>query len=213
MTIATNALTTVATVKSDLGISVSTYDTILEGLVNAASTLIESRAGRQFHYEQVTAEKIAGHGTELLSVARYPIDKSKAVAITYDGDTVDTADYEVDGDGKAGLIRSIYGNWEWTAGGAGNITCDGLPGTERKLYSVTYYGGWVLPNDVGTRTLPDDLELACRLLVTQLYRGLGRDPSVVSESLLSGSVSYALGAQSAWPALSAAIVDSYRRIV
>lgn len=213
--LATNALTTKELIKGDLGIAtaVTTYDDIICGLINAASALIESRAGRKFHYESVTSEKLPGLGADTLSVARYPIDTSKIVTITYDGDTVDSTSYEIDGDGSSGIIRSLYGAFEWTAGGAGNICQDPLPGTERKLYAVSYYGGYVLPNDTGTRTLPADLELACRLIVAQLYRGLGRDPTVTSERLLSGSASYATGPGSEFPALAAAIIDSYRRFV
>lgn len=212
----TNALTTVSQVETDLGITPDSQTAKLEGLILDASDTIESRTSRQFRKEEVT-EQLAGLGTVRLAVARTPIDTSAEVTITYDAVEVDSDTYEVE-DAGAGFLRSIYGTWNWDANALPTIGVDPLPGTERKLYEVTYTGGYVLPNDtVGSRDLPRDLELACRQLVAQLYFGIGRDPSIVQEKVLSGSVTYQKGSvdsgpDSDLPPLTRAAVRKYRRV-
>lgn len=213
----TIALTTVSQVETDLGITPDSETAKLEGLILDASELIANRVNRQFRKEEVT-EQLAGLGTVRLLLSRTPIDTAETITVTYDGSEVDADTYEVE-DANAGFLRSIYGTWNWDANALPNIAHDVLPGSERKLYEVTYTGGYVLPNDsVGVRDLPRDLETACRQLVAQLYYGIGRDPTVVQEKVLSGSVTYQKGSvdsgpDSDLPPLTRAAVRRYRRIV
>jgi len=209
--LAANALTTLARVKADLGISVSTYDTQLEHLINAVSDIIEERLGRSLGYSTVT-ETLAGRGSELLNLSRYPLDTAKAITVKHDGTTLESSSYEIH-DARAGILRRIGNVWGWDANVASNIAGDPIPGTERKLFEVSYFGGYVLPAGPGTVTLPEDLNLACRVFVTQLYRGLGRDPNITSERLLSAAVTYGSGDGTGMPILSASIIDGYKRIL
>lgn len=213
MALASNALTLLATVQSDLGIATDISD-----LINAASDAIESYCNRSFYKTAVTAEAVAGYGSMELLVARTPIDTDETITITYDSDSVSSDDYEVL-DASAGIIRAKYSAWNWTAANTPGAEWSAVGGTERKLYAVTYTGGYVTPAQAAegdpydTRTLPYDLELACRMLVSSMYRSLGTDLRVKSEKLMSAAVSYFDGSQAlGLPPAVLALVDKYRRV-
>lgn len=193
MSLAANALTNLATLKSELNISVSTHDTYLERVINATSDFVAQWCNRTFHFEETIVEDVAGYGTNNLLVSRTPIVTIDS--ITYDGGVVSASDYEVS-DAAAGIIYAPK-LWIWTGLGGSGITHLPRPGTERKLYTVTYDGGYVTEPQVDgdpqlTRTLPYDLEDAVLQIAVYRYRQRGRDQSVQSESLLNASVSYKL---------------------
>ena len=60
MALATNALTNVATVEDELGIASGTEDARLQRLINEASAIAESYAGRSFYRNTAISEKISG---------------------------------------------------------------------------------------------------------------------------------------------------------
>jgi hypothetical protein len=189
MALEDNALTTLATLKDELGIVGATQDTTLERMINSVSAAIESYCNRKFWYEADIAEKVAGYGTKYLHVSRNPIVSISS--ITFDGATVGSDNYEIH-DANGGSLYSL-GEWTWTTDSAPNLSSDPLPGNEQKLYEVTYTGGWVTPHLAGvlTRNLPYDLEDACVMMCTSRYRWKGRDPSVKSERLMEGSQTFA----------------------
>lgn len=194
MTLATNALTTLATLKTDLGISDSSSDSVLEALINAASDSIENYCGRSFYKRTVTAEGVRGYGTRFLKVAVYPIDTSEDITIEYDDVEIQSDSYEVD-DANAGTIISKYGFFAWTAGMLPGGEWHQWPGSERKIFEIDYVGGYVTPKQVDdetydTRTLPYDLEMACRIQASTMYRKIGVDRSIQREQVLDASVSY-----------------------
>ena len=186
MALAANALTTLAIVKTELGITGATEDTYLERMINAASDRIENYCSRAFFKETGKIENVAGFGGVYLLVSKAPL--LAITSITFDGNTVASADYEIhDAD-----VGSIYrkGGWHWTTARLKDITQPPMPGHERKLYKVTYDGGYETPEQGGTRTLPFDLEDACVQMVASRFRGKGRDPNIKSEKLLSWSATY-----------------------
>jgi len=207
MGVAANALTALATVKTELGISASTDDAYLERLINAASDFIERYCSRQFQRASVT-EKVQGYGDSFLRLGRRPIDTAVAITITLDGAAVDSISYEVH-DAEAGLLIGKSG-WADTTSLFEGPAWDGHAGSERKLYSVTYTGGYVLPGDGGTRTLPYDLEDACVGLVVSRYRSRGQDQRIKSESLLSYSVTFG---EAEIPAPILAVLDRHKTLV
>lgn len=190
MALVTGSLVTLATVKTELGISSSTDDAYLERVIAASTDTISAFCRRTFHYETGIVEKVSGSATPYMTLAKAPL--VSIASITYDGSTVDSTDYEIH-DAKAGLVYN-KGTWIWYATGGAGITHLPKVGTERKMYTVTYTGGYITAaQDNGTtliRNLPYDLEDACVQLVNYRYKARARDMSIASESLLNASVSY-----------------------
>jgi len=140
--------------------------------------------------------------------------------VAVDSTTLDADSYEIE-DADAGILQRDSG---WNArnrdvpGAAGG---DIVPRTDKRRITVVYVGGYVLPNDsTGTRNLPYDIEQACILTVTSLFRRRGSDRLVSSESLGDYSVSYrnpnsaiGLGAGGIIPDEAMPLLEPYRRTV
>jgi hypothetical protein len=208
--VATNALTTLTTVKAELGISVSTYDSLLERYINAASGFVERYVNRKLYWEEDIEEKQPGHGTRWMVLDRTPIVGTPV--ITYDSTTVDTDYYEVH-DANAGILFALD-NWIWTVGLVGGITEDPWVSTARKLYTVTYDAGWVTPQQAAddgtlTRNLPYDLEEAVIQMVVTRYALRGKPAGLKSERLLSWSADYS---GDTMPSEIMSVLDSYASI-
>jgi hypothetical protein len=184
MALASNALTTLATVKDELGISDTSQDDRLGRLINVVSDAIEHYCGRLFQ-KTSRIEPVAPSGTLRLVLTHAPLTSITSIVDT-DDSTVDATTYSIE-DAAAGIV---LGDSAWPAADlAIGIAQDPVPGTGKKL-TVTYVGGYVLPNDGGTRTLPYDLEDACVRAVVTRYRMRGRDGTVASEAMGDASVSY-----------------------
>jgi hypothetical protein len=216
MTLGSTALCTLANLKARLGITDSSSDTLLETLINVASSSIVGYVGRSLHYEEDIAEYVRSYGTARLQVARAPIWAIASIA--YEGSTVDAASYEVRGrDRYTGAIYAT-GGWGWTAmRRGGTIAQDAMPGTERASFLVTYDAGYNTPSQTptaGVDALPVDISEACILAATALYAKIGQDPTVQSESLLSYSVTYGnakdVFGEYGLPALAQMILAQYR---
>lgn len=211
-----HALTTLADVKTELGISGSTEDDYISRLINAVSDMIRFYCGRTFYYEEDIEESVAGYGQTRLLVSRTPIVGSIS-SITYEGTAIDTTIYSVE-DADAGIIYCSYG-FNWTAQLTGKSIGEATPGTEALSYVVTYDGGYYTPQqyvvDNGTdRSLPYDLEDACIQLVAGRYRAKGRDPRISAEHLKSWGANYG-GPEDRSHAIPASIrstLDRYKRL-
>lgn len=214
ISLADNALIELDHLKDELSISGSGEDDKLSRIINSASQQIEKYIGRILYYEADIVEKSAGFGTSFLLTKRTPLHSISS--ITYDGDTVDSDNYEIHGDGGSGQIYRKSG-WNWTAQSIASPSYDPLPGTEQKLYQITYTAGWITAKQetdaVGTRTLPYDIEDAALLLSISRYRNLGSSMGIQSESLLGGKVRYFDSANRGMPQVVKAMLDPYRDIV
>ena len=195
MAVPTGSITTLANAKAELNIptATTTDDTYIERLIGAMTQFAETFCRRRFYYDAAITEYVAGFGTAYLQLARPPI--TSITSVTLDGSTISSSNYSVNGLLNSGLIYSEVG-WANTGLVGSGITKNHTPGTEQKLYTVVYKGGWVTPTQDGTgspvltRDLPYDLEDAVIQLVAYRYRQRGRDQSIMSESLLNASVSY-----------------------
>ena len=193
--LADNALTTLATVEEELGITVGggIADDYLNRMINVYSDFIESSLFRKLKRTAVTDEKVAGYATRYLMVERYPVDTGETTTVKYNDDTIDSTQWEWDNDGEGGRLFNLAGVWYWGAGVANNIARDPVPGTERKRYKVSYTGGYIMPKDWnGTDAfrLPWDIEQLCIEMVATAYRHKGQSRDIKSEKLLSSSVTY-----------------------
>lgn len=210
---ASKKLTTKETVKTELGISGSTDDTFIDTLIEQASALICSFAGRSFIKETVK-ETLPAFGGKRLVLSRVPVITVTAVKYGDDLITIPSTDYAVE-DAVVGFLRHKTGVWDWTAAQTYGTLSAPVPGSEWAYYEVTYEGGYILASD-STRTLPYEVERACIDAVKGAYLGRKRDPNVSQESAVDvGSVTYVSGAGNAGavalPPSSRSALEYYRR--
>lgn len=214
------AFTTLANLKTDLGITGSTFDTTLERRILAASELIEGWLGRKLRRETVTDERFAGNGWPTAYLARSPI--VSITSITFDGATVSSTAYRIQ-DAERGCLYREDG-WTWTAAVLESISPAQIGGTEDRAFLATYVGGYVLPNDTTQNPtapvymLPSAIEEACLLWATDLHRSAGSRSDVVQEQVGDASVAYAVNsieerAGAKPPAAIARLLARYRRIL
>lgn len=207
---ATNGLTTVARIITELAITDATKQALVADYINEATSLINSFCNRTFYREAGIVEKQAGYGNNILQVDKTPL--ISIASITADGTTVPSTDYEIH-DAAAGQIYA-EGGWWHTGRQMGNASRTLRPGSEQKLYTVTYTGGYILPGTSG-RTLPHDIERACIELVRSLMNAR-TDPSIKSESV-PGVYSVEYGDANAEfgsiPANVAKMLSPYRRVL
>jgi hypothetical protein len=199
------ALTTLATVKDELGITDSSQDARLTRLIAQASSAIEEYCDRLFGV-QVVDETLSWNERARLVLSVAPIVEISSV--TFDGTALDAAEWELESRG-AGLIflrsgigfgRVLVSNEVHVPG----ITRDARGEEGRKLWTVRYTGGWWLPSMSGSPTveplLPSDLEAACIDLVRTMHaRRKNWSGDVASERLGDWNASYRDSGSSGMP--------------
>lgn len=217
-----SALTTLQTVKDELGISTPGDDAILERYITTGSSLLVQAIGRDLHWREGVVEKVqSGGDTRLVVSDALPIDSIDS--IVYDGGdtqvTEDSSRYRIE-DAGAGFVEKTNGRWRSTEQARQSVTLI-YQGRESYHYTVTYDGGWVTQEQADndgtlTRSLPYDIEQAVIDYAVTKYRRKGRDLSVRSEKLGDTSVSYANSsatpgtANAGMPASFAAVVQRYQ---
>lgn len=154
-------LTTLETVKAELGVTGDTDDAYLSGQITRFSRRIASFCNRVFALERVSEEIVLGRELDKLMLSRVPV--AGIVSVTVGGETLDGDGYKLDR-AKGVLWRMCGGTpTRWTAG----------------TVVVTYTAGWRLPGDP-ERDLPEDVEGACIDLVKRQWYGRARDPALRS---------------------------------
>lgn len=189
-----SALTTLQSVKDDLGISASdaSRNGRIEKAIKRASGAAVSFIGRKLHYDAAIVEKLPALGSNVIVLKRAPLWSITSIA--YNGATVDVSNYEINNSDAA----TVYCfSTLWSTRLHNDVTSYPMAGIERELLQVTYAGGWFTPQQAlgaslpsGVDALPDDIEAAVARLAVTFMRRAGRDPDVASESLLGSSRSY-----------------------
>ena len=175
MTLSKQALTTVVSVKTYIGLDLEddTQDEAIEQLISSASAYIAGKCNRVFG--KVTAtEKLTGSGRQKILLNNYPITEVTAVVV--DGITLIASEYEILS--EEGELLRIESNWP--APGRNNPVYYPFPpetalrtdNGEKRNISVSYTAGYVLPwqenltaTPIVESTLPYDLEMACIKMV------------------------------------------------
>lgn len=188
MALAANALTTVATMESELGLAAGSATTLLERYINTASAAIERWLGRDLRRETRTEKYRAPRGARLL-LRTVPV--ASITGITDDGVALPADSYAIESAG-AGILFAPGGWPNRDPFVPRSIAGDVMVGLGQATLEVTYVAGYVLPNDSGTRDLPYDIEEACILTVTSRYRSRGRDRTIASKGVGDASVGYRL---------------------
>lgn len=147
------ALTTVARLKSFLGITNNTNDGLLETLINVSTNFIEGQANRRFKETTYTAELMNGEGTDLLVLKAFPIKKAVAFKIEYSADnssweTLDADTYRIDY--NAGYVKMLGGKF-WKSTGNYRVTYTGGAESIETTYPDLEYACWKLCKDAFDR--------------------------------------------------------------
>lgn len=199
MALSDSALTTVAAVETELGLAPGSEPRI-EGWIEDASEAIAEYIGRPLHYSASITENHAGDGGDSLLLRRRPVVSVTGTSHAGAALAVDAVEIE---DADAGALRFLGGLSNDDGAVYPGVSQDVIVGSARRLYSVTYAGGWVTPAQAVALglpvTLPRVLQRACVAAVAWMRAnpGGGADSSsIASESLLGYSVSYRdVGAQ------------------
>ena len=161
---ANRRLCTLAAVKQQLAITVSTYDAALTALIDAASAAIARYCDRgALAQETVTEEWRNVYQETPLITERRPITDVESVVV--DGTTLAEADYQVDAaSGHLWRLADDERVW-WSA---------------RKVV-VTYTAGFLVPDQEGA-TLPLEISQAAVITVAAWRKAENRDPLLRSDT-------------------------------
>lgn len=149
-------LTSLMAVKRELETSTELDDDkVLWEMIHQASDFIVNYTEREFAQETIT-ETIPSNGSPMLLTSRTPIRSISFIEL--DGSSVSSTAYEID-DADAGIIwkEDGFDNTRITS----NFINEYPTNYGRRNWKVKYTAGYVLPDTVGTRTLPYDIERAC----------------------------------------------------
>lgn len=185
MSLKANALTTVARVKSVLRLSVTTYDSHIEDIINGVSQWVEDKTGRIFlgAYSATITEYPKAYGDKIFLKA-YPIKEISSITednatLSYTSDSV--GDYRFARSAAEGIVQRTggYANFDSEVKGAGWSTA-------YRAIVVVYKGGYE-----NQAALPADLVMAVDKICADTFKLEERAGGVQSESVGSYSVNYA----------------------
>ena len=201
-------LTTLTRVKSELGISSTTDDSLLLDNIKEATDIIESYTNRKFARVTLT-ETLPGSGRNELVLTRTPV--VSVSAITDDGTTVSSTKYTIDNP-DAGILYREDG-WRDTRLWAHNVEDFPLNTGGKREWSVTYVGGYVTPGATNSteRNLPYDIERAAIELVKVRYLRRKEDPLIQSQRTGDASETLFTGG-GGMPQYVTTILNKWRRI-
>ena len=153
-------LAQLTTIKTRLGITDTTDDTLLTNLIEFASARFERDTNRSLERAVNTTEEFSADQTEIL-VARFPLESVSSFHLK---------ENETDG-------WVLQSNIDYLIRRACVISLSAPLGTKYEQARVTFTGGYVLPGTTpgaGQTALPDDLEHACVEQVAYWYQNRHR---------------------------------------
>jgi uncharacterized phiE125 gp8 family phage protein len=151
-----SALTDLTEAKQYLKVAVNTDDDLIQGLINACSTAIENYCRRIF-LNQSYSEFYDGNQTRYINLKNYPV--SAITQVQVNGVTLDKSSYLVKND--TGVLTRVgpYPN--------------GFTGVSTSRFNTIWNrGDYNIKVDytAGYTTIPDDVELACKMFVASIYK-------------------------------------------
>lgn len=196
------ALTTLATLKAELGITDSSSDTRLTALIGQVSAAIETFCDRRF--ERRSQTDVFREPDRTLYLSAWPVVGS--VTIVENGSTLSTDLYVVD------LTEGIVAQpWPGARYGVGYGSPCGYVLPYWHNVSISYTGGYLLPGSVGAN-LPGDIERAALDLATRYHHGGGRDPALRSE-VVPGVIEQSWSASDSIPTMGGIPIDVARSLL
>lgn len=159
MPISLNALTTVDAVKEYLKIdsTVTVDDLRIEGLINACSTAIENYCRRTFALTTYTDEEYDGTNSRYLTLLNYPVES--VTNVNLNGQDLGPSEYTVRK--RTGVLVRVapYPN-TFTGLSISRFNAMWSRGDLNVLVTYT----------AGLDTIPDDVELACKMYVSSIFK-------------------------------------------
>lgn len=180
-----NALTTVADVKSYMGITHTDDDTMLEDLIDECSDMIEQYVDRKIKDSGAVTEYYNGSLNGKIFVRQYPVNSITSLA--YASGTLDAPTWNIISASSGYILDQFSGvlNVANMFVGARN-------------YRLIYRGGFT--------TVPSDIVRACKICVADAYHRRDSD-GAVNESVGGASV----GWDADIPMRAQKILNKYRR--
>lgn len=162
-TLANRRLCTLAAVKAELDITVTTYDTALTALIDDVSASIASHCKRVLAEETVRETWRCVDCAEKLILARWPV--SAVSLVSENGVELNSSDWELDG--AKGFLWRLRDDARccWSA----------------TKVVVDYTAGWRVP-DQATPTLPGEISRAAVITAAAWRLARGRDPMLRSDT-------------------------------
>lgn len=158
--LADNALTTLADMKTMLGIDPGDADpqrdNVIVNLINSASAWIERKTGRKLG-KQTYTQKYVASGTQELVLLQWPILAVEYVKDTQYNETIPPNEYDYNVSGEIGVLYKDNG-WAYR-GYVGGLAYDYV--APMRYLEVQYTAGYTLPKDATAEdpcTLPADLQ-------------------------------------------------------
>lgn len=204
MSLNTNALTTVARVKTFLEISVATYDSILESLINMATDFVERECDRTFVSTAYSNELYDGTGTKRLLLKHFPVSSSATFTLE-----------QRDTDLRDAYWSAIDSNLYHVDYETGIVEFIGRSFVEvPDKYRVSYTAGYAFKNDAAPLVTLEslkigDLEYAVWKLVAKLFQNRKANTGIQSETI--GNYSVTLRASMMADPEVQNILNSYKR--
>jgi len=187
-------LTTLSAVKSELNISVSTYDSLLTGYIHSESAKLSQLCNRVFASEVLTETLYLLTHHDSIQLSRSPV--TSVSSVTYSDDALTTDDYKYDGD--SGILYRI----------------SGYSPVNSNMTSRWNVGKLVVSYTAGYATIPYAIADACVQLIATRWYARARDPSIRSEEIDG------VGRQDFWvgqlpnglPSSVQTAIDAYKRM-
>lgn len=185
------ALTTVTRLKAFLGINVSTYDSILEVIINSVTDFIENECDRRFKQTANTGILLDGEGKTSMLLPQWPV-KNGVTFTLYERSSVNYGD---------NTWRTISSDKYRVNEDSGIIKMNSNFREGFQNYKVDYTSGYAFENVTGTLVpLSDvglsDLELVVWKLAGRAYNERKSSGNVASLRLYNYAVTYSKEAYS-----------------
>lgn len=197
MALKANALTTLARLKSFLGITIATNDSLLEIIINAVSDVLVNDCNRVFLKTVYTKLSLSGRGSNIMPIPNFPIDSTATLKLyrkdgSSDYDEIDASSFRVDH--QNGVIEADF---------------NFLEGTDN--YAIDFTGGYDF--DQTNKTLESinlgDLELAVWKMCGDIYNERKGGGDVQSVRLYNYSVTYMKNSKGDKDSVVQSILDNY----
>ena len=172
MSLVTYALVTLDDVKSFLGITGSTYDTLLTMLINMSTDHVETRCGRRFDDTTYTEEEYSGLGVKTLALDEFPITDTETFKLEINRASDNSDDWE-----------EVDADEYWVDDDTGIITKTTSFNKGTKNWRATFSAGY--------KTIPYDLQWLAMNLISETFNKRNTQ-GIESEALGDRTVKFQL---------------------